>query len=79
LRRAAPRHRARYAHLRVVASLTTGVLLLAGFYLAYGRARPKACAVSRSRTLRVARASLWLAALLALLTNAFEYLIFPYL
>jgi hypothetical protein len=67
----------RYAYLRVPATAATAVLLLVGFYLAYTR-RVASCGDARKRrALRVARAALWLAAVVAVVTNVFEYLIFP--
>ena len=68
---------ARYAYLRVPASIATFALIAAGFGWAYRKRDRTACAPAAKRNLRIARALLWCVALLAVAMNVFEYLVFP--
>ena len=68
---------ARYAYLRVPASIATFALLAAGFAWAYRKRARGACSPAAKRNLRIARGLLWSAALLAIAMNVLEYLVFP--
>lgn len=63
---------ARYAHVRVPASVVTLLLLAIGYFLLYWR-RDGSCAAGRRR----ARTLLWIAAVAAAAINSFEYPVLP--
>lgn len=65
-----------YAHLRVPATLLTAAVLAFGFFRVYGK-RSRGCSSQRSRTVRVARVLLWIATVLAVGINVFEYVVLP--
>jgi hypothetical protein len=64
----------RYAYLQVPASIGTGLLLAGGFGFVYGR--PTAC--KHKGRQRASVWLLWIATVLAVAVNVFEYLIFPH-
>jgi hypothetical protein len=67
----------RYVHLRVPASVLTLALLGFAFYML--RAPRKQACPATPRRARLARALLWVSAVLAVAINLFEYVIFQHL